>query len=344
METDYFRIENYDALWLLWALPAMIGFYVWNFYRKRRCLRIFAALDMIGSLNNNVSAARQIIQGSLLLTAIIAIVAALTQPGWNPRPQRVERKGRDVIILLDVSRSMLAEDLYPNRLEQARLAIGDLIDELHGDRIGVIAFAGTSTIKCPLTHNYPFAKMTLDELHPQSVSQGGTLIGDAIRKAVDEVFDEDEKDFKDIIIISDGEDTNDSFAIDAAARAAGQGVRIFAIGLGDKIDGARIPIEDEFGNKNFLKYQDEEVWSKLQDQTLREVALSAGGAYWPVGTDAFDLAKIYNNTIAGGGQKELESTTAMRYEEKFQIFLALALALLILEAAISERSRAEKGS
>ncbi|MCP4710003.1 MAG: VWA domain-containing protein, partial [Planctomycetes bacterium] len=177
------RLGNYDALWLLWGLPFLTMVFGYSFYRKRQMLKQFATHDLLKRINLSVSVKRQILKAGLLLTAGGAIVVALTQPGWNPRPEKIQRKGRNIVILMDVSNSMLAEDLYPNRLEHAKLAVRDLLDVLNGDRVGIIAFAGTCAVKCPLTQDYGFVRMALSDIGPGSIERGGTNIGDAIRKA-----------------------------------------------------------------------------------------------------------------------------------------------------------------
>jgi Ca-activated chloride channel family protein len=332
------RLANYEMLWLLWGLPFLALLYGYSFYRKRQALKQFATSELLQRINMNVSIRRQVAKAVLLLVVAWAMIMALTQPGWNPRPEKIQRRGRDVVVLMDVSRSMLAEDRYPNRLEHAKLAVSDLLEVLQGDRVGIIAFAGNAVLKCPLTQDYGFVRMALADISPESVSRGGTNIGDAIRKAVKEVFDQKERDFKDIILITDGED-HDSFPVKAAESAAQEGIRIFAIGFGDDREGSRIPITTPNGEKTFLKYQGEEVWSKLDSYTLGKISLATGGKYLPVGKDTFNLEKFYYSTIATAGKKELESTTILKYDEKFQIFLALALGLLVIEAFISERKK-----
>ena len=177
----------------------------------------------------------------MLVLAFVSIVVALTEPKWNPQPQQIRRKGRDVVILLDTSRSMLAEDIKPNRLERSKIAISDLLEVLAGDRVAIVTFAGNATVKCPLTQDYAFVRMALADISTESTSRGGTLIGDAIRKAAEEVFDKQSRQYKDLILITDGED-HDSFPVEAAKKAAKEGVRIIAIGLGDDATGSRIPI------------------------------------------------------------------------------------------------------
>ncbi|MCK5269272.1 MAG: VWA domain-containing protein [Sedimentisphaerales bacterium] len=333
------RLGNYEALWLLWMLPILTVVYGYGFYRKRRALKIFADNKLLRRININVSVKRQVTKAALLLTAALAIIIAMTQPGWNPRPEKIQRRGRDVVVLLDVSRSMLAEDIYPNRLERAKLELNELLAELDGDRVGIVAFAGSNTVVCPLTQDYGFVRLAMADVGPDSVGQGGTLIGDAIRKAVDEVFDQQQRDYKDIILITDGED-HESFPDKAAQKAAQEGVRIFAIGLGDENEGKRIPITTPDGKKTFLTYQGKEIWSKLDGDMLRKIAFTtSGGKYLPVKTGNFNLVDFYRELIAPSEKKELESTTIVKYDERFQIFLVLALGLLVIEALTSERKK-----
>lgn len=333
------RLENYQALWLLWSLPALAGLYLYAFHRKRRALRLFADSPTLARINTNVSFKKQIAKAAFLLLAVTAAIIALTGPGWNPQTEKIKRTGRDVVVLLDVSRSMLAEDLAPNRLERAKIAITDLIDTLAGDRIGIIAFAGSAVIKCPLTQDYGFARMILSEINTDSVARGGTLIGDAIRTATNEVFDQQQREYKDILLITDGED-HESFPDKAAERAADQGIRIFVIGLGNPDEGARIPIIGPDGRKTFLMHEGEEVWTKLNSTALETVALATpGGKYLNVATGDFALDQIYHDWMAQSAKRELESTTVVRYDEQFQIFIALALILLVLESIISERKK-----
>ncbi len=328
-------------MWFLFLIPVVIlPVYVWNFMRKRRALNLLAQHDMLGKINRSVSLKRQILKAVMIILAFASVVIALTQPKWNPKPQKIKRQGRDVCILLDTSRSMLAEDIKPNRLQRSLLAIQDLLEVLQGDRIGIVTFAGNATIKCPLTQDYSFVRMMLADITTESNSRGGTMIGDAIRKATEDVFDRQSRQFKDIILITDGED-HDSFPVQAAEKAAEEGIRIIAVGLGDEDEGSRIPITDKNGVKTFLKYQGKEVWSKLDGDMLRKVAAATnGGRYLPVrpGTN-LDLGQIYQDLIASAEKRELESMTMTQYDEKFQIFLALGILLLIGEVFVSEKRR-----
>ncbi len=333
------RLLQIDMLFLLWVIPLLLGAYLYAAHRRGRALERFAEADLLKQINTAVIAGRRRWKAALVLVAFGCAVVGLARPAWNPVAQEIERQGRDVVFLLDVSKSMLAEDLAPNRLERAKLAILDSIERLQGDRVALVAFAGTSVIKCPLTLDYGFFRMGLEDISPDSVSRGGTLIGDAIRKTLDEVFDKQAKEYKDIILITDGED-HESFPVEAAEEAGRQGARLLAIGLGDENQGRRIPITDAQGRKTFVKYQGQEVWTKLDAATLRQmVNATPGGRYLNVATGAIDLGDVYVKLIAGAEKTSLGSTTVERYEEKFQVFLGMAFLLLCLEVFVRDRKR-----
>ncbi|MBN1786902.1 MAG: VWA domain-containing protein [Sedimentisphaerales bacterium] len=336
------NLGNDTALWLLFVVPViLVPAYIWCFWRKAKTLRILASSDMLKKINVSVSLKKQIFKAILLISAFVIIVLALTQPRWNPQSQKIKRQGRDVCILLDTSRSMLAEDIKPSRLERSKIAIRDLMETLQGDRIAIVTFAGNATVKCPLTQDYAFVRMVLADISTESTNRGGTMIGDAIRKAAEDVFDKQSREYKDIILITDGED-HDSFPVQAAEKAAKDGIRIIVIGLGDENTGSRIPITGPDGQKTFMKYKGQEVWSKLDGDTLRELAYATdGGKYLSVepGT-TLDLGQIYEGLIVSAQKRELESATMMRYDEKFQIFLVLGLVLIVWEYLISESKKA----
>ena len=338
------NLGNDKALWLLFTVPViLVPAYAWCFWRKAKTLRLLASNDMLKKINVSVSLKKQIFKAFLLTAAFVSIVIALTEPRWNPQAQKIKRQGRDVCILLDTSRSMLAEDIKPSRLERSKIAIRDLLEALQGDRIAIVTFAGNSTVKCPLTQDYAFVRMVLADISTESTSRGGTMIGDAIRKATEDVFDRQSREYKDIILITDGEEHKgyESFAAQAAEKAASEGIRIIAIGLGDENQGSRIPIMGPTGEKTFLKYKGREVWSKLDADTLRKVVYATnGGKYLSVepGT-TLDLGQIYEGLIASAEKRRLESVTMMTYDERFQIFLALGLGLIAWETLTSERKR-----
>lgn len=333
------KLYHVEMLHLLWLVPALAALWSYGAWRRRNALERFAANPLLLQLNDQLHPGKRRWKQALLLAAVAFLIVGLARPAWNPQPQIVNREGRDVVFIVDVSRSMLAEDLAPNRLDRAKLAIRDCLEGLNGDRVGLIAFAGSSVVKCPLTLDYGFFRMMLEEIGPDDISRGGTLIGDALRKAQTEVFDQQDKEFRDIVLITDGDD-QESFPVEAAKQVGEAGIRIIAIGLGDENQGQRIPITDKQGRKSFLTYQGQEVWTKLAAGPLREVAAATpDGKYLNVATGAFDLNAIYQEFIASAKKKALEDSRVTLFDEKYQIFLATGFLLLCAETLLGERRR-----
>jgi Ca-activated chloride channel family protein len=326
-------------LHLLWVLPLVFLIFMYGWSKKRKALELFIEAGLLDKISISIDKSKRYFKAVLTVLALAFIIFALTRPSWNPRPEKIERKGRDIVFLLDVSKSMMAEDLVPNRIERAKLAINDCIEQLRGDRVALVAFAGTAAIKCPLTQDYGFFKMMLKSIDTDSIARGGTMMGDAIRLLLNNVFDDQAKEYKDIVLITDGED-HDSFPVEAAKKAGEKGMRLIAIGLGDENEGKRIPVVNEKGEKTFLKYNGKEVWSRLDADTLRKmVNVTPGGKYFNVSTGTIDLGTVYRQLIASAEKKELESETIKRYEEKFQIFLSIAFILICLEFVLTDRKK-----
>ena len=333
------HFNDVEMFLFLWAVPLLLGAYAYAAHKRQQALKRFAEEHLLNSINRSISPSKRWWKIGLISLAFCLVVVAAARPAWNPLPQILERKGRDVVFILDVSKSMLAEDLKPNRMERAKLAIMDVVEQLEGDRVGLIIFAGNAVVKCPLTLDYGFFRLILEDVSPHSVGRGGTMMGDAIRKAMDEVFRDQEKKFKDIILITDGED-HDSFPVEAAADAGERGIRIIAIGIGDEEQGKRIPISDETGHQTFLKYKGQEVWSKLDGDTLRKmVNATQGGRYLNVATGTIDLGDVYKKLVATAEKKDLESKAVKLYEEKYQIFLFGAFILMCIEILLGDRKR-----
>lgn len=279
-----------------------------------------------------------------------AIVLALARPAFNPQPRKVERTGRDVVFVLDVSRSMLAQDVRPNRLERAKLGVRDVLDVAEGDRIGIVAFAGAAVLKCPLTTDYSFVRLTLDETGPESIGRGGTAIGEAIRFATSQMLPDDEsgKDGRSrtIFLITDGED-HESRPLEAAEDAAKKGIRIVTIGVGSELSGAPVPTGDNVQTgrpvvqgKKFVEYEGQEVYSRMDSGVLRRVAeATPGGVFLNVGTGNIEMDTVYKKLMRAAASRAVESTEAMRYTELFQVLLGLALVFMFLEALIDARYR-----
>lgn len=329
---SWIHFNNLEMLHLLWIVPALGAFLYLAGRHGRRALERVTRVQGLTMLDP----ARRRVRTVLYLSALILLVVALLRPGWNPKPVQVHQEGRDVIFVIDVSRSMLARDLAPNRLERAKLAILDVLPVLEGDRVGVVAFAGSATVVCPLTRDYGFFRWAVEGLSPASTPHGGTLMGDAIRKVSEDVFDPREKRYKDVLLISDGEDQN-SFPVEAAALAGEQGVRIIAVGLGDEVTGSRIPLGDSPTSQQFLEDEGREVWTRLHPEVLRQVALATpGGRYLHAATGVFDLGEIYRELVAHEAGRELGELEIVQYQEKFQLFLAAVFCLLVLEMLIGE--------
>lgn len=338
-----------NLVWL-WLVPAAGLVLLVGLRRRRAALRRFVEAELVERVvqGGGTGLVRWGVKSVLVLAALAAVVTALGRPQFNlpgeePSPSKFKRSGRDVCFVIDVSRSMLAEDLKPNRLERARLWVNDVLEVVRGDRVGVVAFAGTSVVKCPLTHDYAFAKLQLESLSPTDVTRGGTNIGDAVRLALDEVFDNKDPSFKDIILITDGEDQG-SLPVQAAEKAGSLGVRLITIGIGDSSDGARIPITGDDGRRTFVTYQGKEVVSRLDTQTLQEMALATpGGAFFNVGLGTIELDKIYRGLVQSAEKREMGETAEVgRYGDRFQWFIGLALALLGVEWFVGERRRVRR--
>lgn len=335
------RFAALPYVYLLWCVPALVGLYIFAFVRRRRALGQFMDLRLAPRLLPEYSRLRQWGKAICLLGAVVCLVLGLMQPQWGKRWQEVPRRGRDLMILLDVSRSMLARDVIPNRLQRAKLDIKDLVHVLHkegGHRLGLVVFAGRASLQCPLTSDYAFFLQKLNQVGPDTVGQGGTLIGDAIRKAL-QGLGTLAHNFKDIILITDGED-HDSFPLEAAKAAAAQRVSIYAIGLGDPRVGTRIPVDGDMAQEKFVQYQGQEVRSRMQEGLLLEIARLTGGAYVPAATRAIELDRIYAQYIAPKARREYDVTSRERYVHRFQWFVLGALLLMAIEGLIRER-RAE---
>ena len=270
----------------------------------------------------------------LMLIGITWVIAALSRPAWGYSEVASKKTGRDIVFLIDVSRSMLAEDLYPNRLERAKLAIQDAMETVDGDRVALVAFAGTAVVKCPLTLDYPFFLNALRSLKPGSVSRGGSLIGDALRKTSRDVL-KGTGGYQDIILITDGGD-QESLPVEAAKELAEKEVRIIAIGLGDENTGVRIPVTGANGSKSFLTYNGQEVWTKLDADILKKTAQATpGGQYLNVATGNFNLDEIYAGLIRRQESRVIEESKSSRLIERYRIFLAAGLAFIFASLLFS---------
>ncbi len=265
--------------------------------------------------------------------AVALSVLALARPSWTREKQRLQHRGRDLVFVLDVSRSMLAEDLHPNRLESAKTAILDGVDELAGDRVGLVLFAGSAEIRCPMTLDYDYFRMALRQAAPESIAAGGTVIANALEKTVEKLLDPEKAGLQDVILITDGEDMGGETAVyEAARKLHDAGARLIAIGIGDRIHGGRIAVDDDGeGGRSFLQHGNREVWTKLHAETLSNMAAAApGGVYAEVADGPFDLRQIYRRVMEDAERAPTEQYTVERYEEHFSAFIAAAVFVLLI--------------
>lgn len=325
-----------EALWLLWLVPLLAAFHLWSFRTRSRLLRRFASREMIGRLTTGVSRRRQGLKAFLGLIGIAAAVLALAEPQWGFTWEEVERRGVDLVVALDVSDSMLVEDGGGEltRLERARREISDLLDLLEGDRIALVAFAGSAFVECPLTLDYGAARLFLDAFDTDLIPTKGTDLAGAIRKSL-EAFRGASHPSRAILLITDGEDHSGE-ARAAAEEARNQGVKVFTIGIG-RDEGSPIPGP---GGSFRRDRNGEIILSKLDEPTLQEIALTTGGRYVRSVTGDVDLDQIYSQGIkATLEDQELGSRRRQRWQEQFQWLLAVALAVWMIEPLVGERSR-----
>ena len=274
----------------------------------------------------------------LLLSAVLLVVIALTRPGWNPHFKRLQREGRDVVFILDVSNSMLADDIYPSRLERAKMAIAECVDSFDGsNRVALVVFAGSASIKCPLTLDTDFFHYMLDKVTPLSVDQGGTRLSDAIIKTCDKLFADSKKGYKDIILLSDGGDQGGEFP-KAAKLLNDKHVKLIAIGIGNSKSGSKIPLPGK--TVKFMQSDGRDVITRLEGGKLRQlVQLCNSGAYLPVGTKNMHLDRIYKQLNTMKRKELLSDKSVTVYDEKYQLFLFIAVLLLIIMVLMPIRNR-----
>lgn len=326
---------------LLWLLPAVVLFLAWSARSKRRALESFARAEQLRALIPEPGRGRAALRGGLVVAACTLLVLAATGPRWGFQWEEIHRRGIDLVVALDLSRSMRAEDVSPSRLERAKREILDLVDLMEGDRAGLVAFAGVAYVQIPLTLDYGVFHVFMDALDTDLVPVQGTDLGAALDAAV-KAFDPKASTGKAVLLITDGED-NEGKGLEAAKRAKEAGVRVFTIGVGAG-DGAPIPERDGAGG--FHKDRGGAmVLSRLDESGLQKIALETGGAYVRSVSGDMDLQEIYQQDIRRRMEsRELSSTRQKRWEERFQWPLGVAIGLLFAERWMSDRRRRAGGS
>jgi Ca-activated chloride channel family protein len=326
---------------LLWLLPLAAVALIVQSRKKKRAMQGFADPHLLDRLTALEHRGRRFIKGLLLLLSLGLLLFALAGPRWGSHYEEVSQRGVDVMLLIDVSPSMLVEDISPNRLERARREILDFIKVVQGDRVGLVAFAGAAFVQCPLTLDYAALEMFLSALQPDLIPVPGTDLGAAIETGIS-AYDEKSATDKVIMLITDGED-NEKQGIKAARQAAAKGIKIFVFGIGD-IGGGPIPELD--GSGGFKKdSQGKLILSKLEEESLQEIASLTGGTYVRSVAGDLDLDILYFDGIKTRTQaQELKSGKIKVYEERFPLFVLAAFMLLLIEGFIDEKIRSKAGA
>ncbi len=330
-----FASQFYLALTAL-LVPATVAFLIWTWRLKQQAVRRFVSTRLLAALTVGVSRPRQIVKRILLGTAISLVLLALAQPQWGFREEEARIRGLDIMVALDTSKSMLATDLRPNRLERAKLAAQDLLEIAKTDRLGLVAFAGSAFLQCPLTLDEEAFRATLTQLDTEVIPQGGTALGEAIDTSV-EAFSKEGGGRRVLVLMTDGEDHEEG-AVDAARKAAAAGVRIFTVGIGTP-NGEILFTPDPYGNKVFIKDSaGNAVKSQLDESLLKKIAEAGDGFYIPL-QNAQSIAALYQQGIATMPRRDGAVRSVRARQERFQWPLGLAILLLILEILLPDHRR-----
>lgn len=334
--------EPQYLLAIIILLPALALFLVWAGRRRQAALARLGNPALIERLGAQVNRRGRRWQVGLWLAAVTLLLVALARPQWGTETQEVERQGVQVMVALDVSNSMLAQDLKPSRLERAKLEIADLMRRIGGDEVGLVLFSGASFIQFPLTSDYATAQSFLDDARPSVISKPGTDIGDAVRTAL-RGFDEKSNSQRVILLITDGEG-HEAGSLDVVKQAADEGVIFYTIGFGSP-EGVPVPMTDAAGNVVGYK-QDangQTVLTRLDEQTLQEIASIGGGQYYRATAAGSELDALLSE-LSQLQKGEIGTQMETRQIERFQIPLALALITLVLSYSIPDRRRERRSS
>jgi Ca-activated chloride channel family protein len=327
------RFAHPEYLFLLLLIPLLIGVFVYGVILKKKRIEKFGNPELLAGLMPNISYFRPQIKFYIQLGAVILLIIVLAQPQFGTKMEKVNRRGIEVIIALDVSNSMLAQDIQPNRLEKAKMVLSRLVDDMHNDKVGLVVFAGKAYTQLPITVDYVSAKMFLSSITPELVPIQGTAIGTAIDLAIKSFGTIDDKSKgRAIILITDGENHEDD-AVGAAALAAENGIIVHVVGMGTP-EGSPIAIGNTM---SFKKDKDGNVVvSKLNEQMCRDIALAGKGQY--VRADNKNSAyKMIQRELDKLAKSDIETNVFSDYSEQYQSFALFALLLLVLEFFIFDR-------
>ncbi len=327
-----FRFAHIEFLWLLLLIPVVVAAYVYITRRKRKQLEAFGDKELLQELMPNASHIRPNVKFALELTALTFLIIALAQPQYGTKEETIKREGIEVMMALDISNSMLAEDVAPNRLERAKQLLSKLVDQMTDDKVGMVVFAGEAFVQLPITADYVSAKMFLQNIQPSLIKTQGTALGAAINTSVRSFGTNESEASRLIILITDGENHEDD-ALAAAKAAKEKGIEVLVVGIG-KPEGAPIPIS---GTNNFRKdRQGNVVVSKLNEEMCKEIASAGGGIY--VRCDNTNTAmRAIENEVEKLATAEIETKVFTDYNEQYQSFVLLALLLLLIDYFVFTR-------
>lgn len=326
-----FRFAHIELLWLLVTIPVFVAAYIWYTLRKRRQLEEFGDAELMASLMPNASRVRPTVKFSILMVALSLLIVAAARPQFGEKEVTEKREGIEAIVALDISNSMLAEDVAPNRLDRAKQMLSKLMDNMVDDKVGLVVFAGDAFVQLPITCDYVSAKMFLNSIKPDLIKTQGTAIGQALSTSI-RCFGEQSDASRAIILITDGENHEDD-AVAVAQRAKEAGIQVLVVGIG-KPEGSPIPMP---GTNNFRKDRDGNVVvSRLNEDMCREIAKAGGGIY--VRCDNTNTAtKAIQKELDKLATQEIETQVYTDYNEQFQSFALLALILLVIDFFIFNR-------
>ena len=329
------RYDNIEFLYLLSLIPLLIiGIIMYSKWQKNSILK-FGDINLLNQLMQSHSIFRKKIKNTLFVLAITFLIVGLSNPQVGTKMEEVKREGVDLMIAIDLSYSMMAQDIKPNRLERAKQAISRLIDKLEGDRIGLVVFAGEAYVQLPITTDYSAAKLFLSTVNTSIIPTQGTKIGNAI-DLCSKSFDKENAQSKAIIIITDGE-THDEEAIESAKKAKEEGIYIHTLGMG-LTKGGPIPIYNKYGSTSEFRKdrQGNVIITKLNESMLEEIALAGEGTYIRANNSKSGLSSLFEE-INKMEKKEIGTMIFTNYKDRFQIFIGISLVLLILNLFFLER-------
>lgn len=332
-----YQLEEKIWFWAFIIIPVMLMVFLWTFFWKKRIQKSFGSAVVLKRLSPDLSFFKSSLKFIILCLAVGFLVIGLINPKIGTKLETIKREGVDIVFAIDVSKSMLAEDVAPNRLEKSKQLVTQIINNLASDRVGIIAYAGKAFPQLPITTDYASAKMFLQSMNTDMLSSQGTAINEAIELSRN-YFDDEEQTNRVLIIISDGEDHND-LSVEVAEAASEEGIKIYTIGVGSE-KGGPIPLKRNGVVMSYKKDQNNEtVITKLNEETLRLIANEAKGGYIN-GSQTADVVEQIRAVLSAMDKKEFEAKEFAEYKDQFQWFLGIGLFFLILDVLLLERKTA----